>query len=90
MNNNKKCPHGFDVDPVTGEHIIPKNRAIPINEAAKLYQQNKEPPIIVHRALTEREKELEESRKKWDRYFRENRGKISAEWPRSIFDKNEE
>ena len=24
MNNKKKCPHGLDWDPVTGQHIFPK------------------------------------------------------------------
>ena len=35
---------------------------------------------------TKREKELEESRKKWDQYFKDNRGKIPYGWPKTIFD----
>ena len=30
--NNKKCPHGLDVDPQTGEHIFPKANTYTIKE----------------------------------------------------------
>jgi len=83
MNNTKKCPHGFELGP-NGEHIIPSNKAIPIQEAAKLY--NKEPPVIVHKAPTKKEKELQQSIKEWDKFFADNQGKIKRDFPKNIFE----
>lgn len=86
--NSKQCRHGYYVNPVTGEHIIPNNTAIPIEEAARLHQQNKEPAVIVHKAPTEKEKEFNASVKKWDRYFEKNRGKIPPDFGKTFFDRD--
>jgi hypothetical protein len=50
-------------------------------EEAKKYLE-----IPKQQEQTKREKELEQSIKKWDQYFEKNRGKIPNEWPKSIFD----
>jgi hypothetical protein len=34
----------------------------------------------------EREKELEESRKKFEKFYKDNQGKIKRDFPKSIFD----
>ena len=57
-------------------------------EAAKRHNNNNEPPIIVHRATpkTEDQKAFEASVKKWHQYYKDNQGKIPAEFPKTIFD----
>jgi hypothetical protein len=86
--NTKKCSHGLDVDLVTGEDIIPRNVAMTMNEAVKLYKN--QPPIFVHRAPTDKEKELQARIKKWDEYFQDNKGDGRINWwPKTFFDKHE-
>jgi hypothetical protein len=67
MNNKSKCPHGLDVDPVTGEHIFPSktdtvikqeeqkpemDTATLIREAKRLFQKQEIPQ-------TKQEKDLD-------------------------------
>jgi hypothetical protein len=88
MNNKKRCHHGYEIGP-NGEHIIPKNTAIPMNEAARLYTNDRgEPPIVVHRTppQTEEQKAFQASVNKWKKYFEQNKGKIHNTFPKTIFD----
>jgi hypothetical protein len=123
---DKKKSQGYYTDP-NGYHIFPENTAIPIDEAAKLHQQNtytitdhgdktytitenehkevqpkqeKSADELIAEArkylqkqeepkpkpLTNFEKELEQSTKQWDQYFREHPDKIPYKLPKTIFD----
>ena len=68
---------------------IPKGVATPKEKAAELYKEGKlyrEPPMIVSGPVAARRKELEELKKKWDQYYKDNQGKIPDEFPKTIFD----
>jgi hypothetical protein len=84
MNNNKgKCLHGFELGP-NGEHIIPKNTAMPIGEAAKLYKDRL--GYLHNTPQTEEQQSFQASVNKWKKYFEQNKGKIPNTFPKTIFD----
>jgi hypothetical protein len=115
--NNKKCPHGLEVDPLTNEHIFPKGNTYTIKEhddgktyTVTKHQQEQPKPIVMNtdelieeaRKLfprqepkqeepkqTKFDKQIEQSKKQWDEYFRNNPSKIPYKLPKTIFDKNE-
>jgi hypothetical protein len=107
--DNKKCPHGLDVDPQTGEHIFPQGNTYTIKEHddGKTYtvidhQEEPKPkpkpkPIVMNtdeliaeaRKLfprqepkqeepkqTKFDKQIEQSKKQWEEYYRNNPSKI--------------
>lgn len=89
----RKCAHGFELDS-RGFHIHntekEKSTAELIEEANKLFQ--KKTPVIVPPPKTKLELELEQSRKKYEKYFQEkqNEGIISPSWfPKTLFDRKE-
>jgi hypothetical protein len=58
-----------------------KSTAELIEEARKLFQKPNITPV-----KTKRELELEQSEKYWDKYFKDNQGKIPRTFPKIIFD----
>ncbi|MGH9973243.1 MAG: hypothetical protein ACRD93_05025 [Nitrososphaeraceae archaeon] len=87
--NKKKCAHGFELDS-RGFHIpkseksSEKSTAELIEEAKKLFSAKTAQTVPVK---TERQKELEELTRKYQKIFAENRGKIPNEFPKTIFDR---
>ena len=79
--NTKKCPHGLEVNPITNEHIFPNSKAATkekttaelITEARRLFA--KQEPTIPVPKLSKRDKEIEESKKYYDKNYR---GKIAS------------
>ena len=56
----------------------------------KRLSNNKEPPMIVSRPRTEKEKELSINIQEWEKFFEDHRGRIPNIMPKSIFDKMNE
>ncbi|MGI0032451.1 MAG: hypothetical protein ACRD97_04165 [Nitrososphaeraceae archaeon] len=83
MDNKKKCHHGYELD-ANGQHIIPKNTAMPIGEVAKQYKDRL--GYLHDIPQTERDKQLERDALQWKKYFEQNRGKIPNEFPKTIVD----
>ena len=47
-------------------------------------------PNVPERPKTKLDKELDASAKKWEQYYKDNRGKIPGTMPKSIFDPDKE
>ncbi|GEM_PF-1143828 len=87
--------HAYSTDLQTGEVIIEEipgyelagKKDIIVNnkKVAEIADMNKDvqPPMIVSK--TKQEQELEQSRKYWEQYYKDNQGKISGEFPKNVF-----
>jgi hypothetical protein len=71
-----------------GKKLLQKEKSTAelLEEAKKLFPQKKEPEPV---PLTKQQTEFEAHIQKWRKYYEENKGKIPAGFPKTIFDKDE-
>jgi len=57
-----------------------------VNQEAPKTRQETDVILEMQRRQSSKHTELEQSKKEWNRYFEENRGKIPNRFPKTIFD----